>query len=96
MKTKSLETLLAEKKAKADKKESLAKELARIEAQIALRQKEDRRALATAIGYVMVTLRDQPEVLAALKVVRACPKFKQPGLLDDLLAAPVPRPDDTV
>lgn len=93
MKTKPLETLLAEKKAKADKKESLAKELARIEAQIALRRKEDRRALATAIGYAMVALRDRPEVLAALKVVRAYPEFKRSGLLDDLLAVPAPKPD---
>lgn len=95
MKTKSLDTLLAEKKAKADKKESLAKELARIEAQIALRQKEDRRALGTAIGYAMVDLRDRAEVQAALKVVRAHPAFKRPGLLDALLATPAPKPDAT-
>jgi hypothetical protein len=95
MKTKSLESLLAERNAKAQKKQALLDELNRIEAQIASRQKEDRRALATAIGYVMILVRDCPEIRKALDSVRVHPKFTRPGLLDNLLAGPAPRPDET-
>lgn len=95
MKKKSLEALLAERKARSNKMDGLQKKLDDLDNEIATRQKEDRHTLAIAIGYAIIHRRGEPKVRQVLDELLADNDFKRAELLEELLNPPKAEPSKT-